>query len=104
MGIFSSGNKNNTSVPPNTRSGRAKCWEARDIYFKCLDRINVIDPLNVSNANTIKENCGKEDLAFNESCASSWISYFKEKRLMEYKKEQFAKQIEIENAARQPKQ
>ncbi|KAF4543043.1 Cytochrome c oxidase subunit VIb [Lasiodiplodia theobromae] len=96
------------------RSSRAQCWEARDAFFQCLDRHDIID--SVTNKDEAAAHCGREDKAFAQNCASSWVSrypagavqaadadgaqvqYFKKRRVVEYKKEATLKQLQAEGA------
>ncbi|KAH7039094.1 cytochrome oxidase c subunit VIb-domain-containing protein [Macrophomina phaseolina] len=54
------------------RSSRVQCWEARDAFFQCLDRHNIID--SVTNKDEAAAHCGREDKKFAQNCASSWVS------------------------------
>ncbi|KAJ4291197.1 hypothetical protein N0V90_010395 [Kalmusia sp. IMI 367209] len=80
-----------------TRTTRAKCYEARDAFFECLDRNNILDSVNTKNgrAATAKA-CGPADQEFEKNCAHSWVEYFKKQRVVNYQKEQTIKKIEAE--------
>lgn len=80
------------------RSKREKCWEARDQYNSCLDKLGVENPNDPKFAKSISRNCSKEEKHFSANCALSWVSYFKEKRYVDIKKEKMMKQMEQENA------
>jgi len=54
------------------RTQRAKCWEHRDAYFKCLDRNGVID--SISEEKKAEKACSAEGRGFEANCASSWVS------------------------------
>lgn len=54
------------------RVKRAKCWDSRDAYFKCLDENNILDA--IGNKDTAEKACGKESQSFEQNCASSWVS------------------------------
>jgi len=80
MGFFSSSSDklpapkistDGTPIAPD-RSARAKCWEARDIYFQCLDKNNIVDSLTHKDA--AEKSCGAESKGFEANCASSWVS------------------------------
>jgi hypothetical protein len=60
-----------TPVAPG-RSERSKCWEARDEYFRCLDRIEVLD--SIAEKDKAENGCGAEGKGFEADCASSWVS------------------------------
>ncbi|KAF6011291.1 hypothetical protein HII13_002648 [Brettanomyces bruxellensis] len=77
---------------------REQCWESRDIFFKCLDNIKVIDPLDPEKGQEIKKNCGKEDQQFQKDCVASWVKYFKQKRPFDKKKAKILKQAKDEGA------
>jgi cytochrome c oxidase assembly factor 6 len=54
------------------RSERAKCWEARDKYYTCLDKADIIDP--IANAKVVAKHCPNEEKTFEQNCAQSWVS------------------------------
>lgn len=85
------------SKPPS-RSSRKQCWESRDTFFRCLDGINVVNALDAKHADAIKASCSAQERAFEQDCATSWIKYFKEKRVVDYKREKFLKEMEEKNA------
>jgi cytochrome c oxidase assembly factor 6 len=60
-----------TPIAPD-RSERAKCWEARDLYFKCLDAHDIVDSIKEESKAT--KECGVENKGFEANCASSWVS------------------------------
>lgn len=78
----------------NTRSQRRLCWDARDKYFECLNGINVINALSEKNQPLIKKSCQQQEDEFEKNCVDSWIKYFKEKRIDDYRKEQLKLQME----------
>ncbi|KAJ3904409.1 cytochrome oxidase c subunit VIb-domain-containing protein [Lentinula edodes] len=55
---------------PSTREDRSKCWEARDKYFACLDRVGVLKPGDEKKDGA----CASEDKAYEQNCAKSWVS------------------------------
>jgi cytochrome c oxidase assembly factor 6 len=55
------------------RSQRAKCWEARDAYFQCLDKNGIVDSL--SEKDKAAKGCPAEGKAFEANCATSWVSF-----------------------------
>ena len=83
MGFFST---TTTSPPPPKissdgapiapdRTQRAKCWEGRDGYFKCLDKNGIID--SIGEKDKAEKACASEARGFEANCASSWVSgYF----------------------------
>ncbi|PPQ69291.1 hypothetical protein CVT26_001609 [Gymnopilus dilepis] len=93
MGWFSSSSKQDTSAP--TREDRQKCWETRDAYFACLDRVGVVKAGEEGNA------CSKEKKQYEGNCAKSWIDYFNQRRVIaEAQKERLARANEQNQAAR----
>ncbi|CCJ30436.1 unnamed protein product [Pneumocystis jirovecii] len=58
------------SEKPPTKSERQHCWEARDIFFHCLDKNSIINPLTQSEK--IRLTCLLEEKTFKNSCAKSW--------------------------------
>ncbi|KAK8168431.1 cytochrome oxidase c subunit VIb-domain-containing protein [Phyllosticta citrichinensis] len=78
------------------RTQRSQCWAARDAFNACLDKHNIID--SIGQKDKAAAHCGKEDQMFVQNCASSWVQYFKKRRVVEYKKEQQLKQLEAEGA------
>lgn len=78
MGWFSSSDeqpKEATSLDgtytPLKRNERQACWEARDLYFGCLDKNNILDA--AENADAAGKNCPKENDLFEKDCATSWV-------------------------------
>ena len=102
-------------IAPN-RSQRARCWEARDAFFQCLEANGIID--SMKNKDLASEKCGKKDIEFGKECVASWVcnlwvarfpmgytdisqvDYFKKRRVMEYKKEQMLKELSKEDAVK----
>lgn len=99
MGWFSK-EKQDNQYHPVDRSSRKQCWDARDAFFSCLDGIDVINAQDPSQQKQIKQSCRKQESQFHDSCAESWIKYFKEKRVVDYKKDKFLKEMEQQNATR----
>lgn len=56
-----------------TRSERQKCWMARDSYFACLDKNNIVDALKDEKA--AAKACKAESAEFEKDCAAQWVSY-----------------------------
>jgi len=53
------------------RTQRARCWEGRDAYFKCLDRNEIIDSLKEKDK--ADKACAQEEKGFEANCATSWV-------------------------------
>jgi len=66
MGWFSSSKKEEDNAAP-TRQDRQKCWETRDAYFACLDRVGVVKAGEEGSA------CSKEQKEYAKNCAQSWV-------------------------------
>lgn len=93
MGFF-------TSEPSTVRLGanreqRKQCWESRDLFFDCLEKNNIIDATDKSkNLKVVKTKCSPQLKSFEKNCAESWVSYFKEKRIQDYKKQKFQEEMD----------
>ncbi|KAI5787703.1 cytochrome oxidase c subunit VIb-domain-containing protein [Peziza echinospora] len=81
-----------------SRTSRASCWAARDDFFACLTQNNIIDP--IKEAKPATEKCGVQEQAFERECVSSWVEYFKKRRVMEVKKEAMVRELEKQGAQR----
>ncbi|CCE63947.1 hypothetical protein TPHA_0G01100 [Tetrapisispora phaffii CBS 4417] len=80
----------------NTRQEREKCWESRDLFFGCLDKNNILDVRTEKNSKLAKSACSAELKGFENNCSNSWIKYFKEKRVVDFKKKKIEQEM-IEN-------
>lgn len=98
MGWFNKTKSMDDPTKAPTRSSRKQCWESRDLFFGCLDKINVVNALDPQHEKEIKTQCSKEETKFEQDCATSWIKYFKEKRVVDIKREKFLKEMEEQNA------
>ncbi|KAM0321929.1 hypothetical protein ACHAQA_009826 [Verticillium albo-atrum] len=85
------------AVAPD-RNERKKCWEARDSYFACLDRSNIIDALKEDRA--ARNACPTENDAFERDCATAWVKYFKQWRVADIQKKARIAQLEAEGAVK----
>ncbi|KAG9594435.1 hypothetical protein KCU77_g4970, partial [Aureobasidium melanogenum] len=106
MGWFGSDKPNAPEAPKASGDGgfiapdrtkRAHCWEARDAYFACLDKNNIID--SVKQSEKADSLCAPESAKFDQNCASSWVQYFKKRRVMEYQRDQTLKRLQGEGAS-----
>ncbi|KAL6721313.1 hypothetical protein ACLMJK_000416 [Lecanora helva] len=108
MGLFSSSSSSSpdaTTTSPKTSDGtpqaptrqsRAQCWTARDNFFACLDRHGIIDSIKEKDrAETL---CGGENKALEKECVGSWVTYFKQRRVMEHNKQQTLERLAREDA------
>ncbi|KIX06904.1 uncharacterized protein Z518_04880 [Rhinocladiella mackenziei CBS 650.93] len=78
------------------RNARELCYESRDIFFECLDKNNILDAIKEDEK--ARKVCPKEISEFERDCAKTWIKYFKEKRVMEYKRDQTLAKIQEDDA------
>lgn len=58
------------AVAPS-RAERARCWEARDAYFACLDASGIVDA--VKDDKKAAAACGAESGRFEKDCAAQWV-------------------------------
>ncbi|KZM27338.1 cytochrome-c oxidase [Ascochyta rabiei] len=78
-----------------SRTNRKKCYEARDTFFECLDKNNILDSINTKSGREKAETfCSQFDKEFEKNCAHSWVEYFKKQRVVNYQKEQTIKRLE----------
>lgn len=66
----SSSSSSGEGIAPN-RLQRARCWEARDGFFQCLDRNDILDPIKESSA--AHASCSIQEVAFEKECVGSWV-------------------------------
>ncbi|RMZ89657.1 hypothetical protein DV736_g3100, partial [Chaetothyriales sp. CBS 134916] len=66
------------------RNAREQCYESRDLFFRCLDKNDILDAIS-------------EDDKTRRLCTQE-IKYFKEKRVQDYKRDLAIKQIQEEDA------
>jgi len=71
---WSSGDSNKASdggrIAPD-RTSRARCWEARDAFFGCLDRNDILD--GIKDDKEARRKCAKEVLEFEAACSQTWV-------------------------------
>ncbi|KAK4540864.1 hypothetical protein LTR36_008806 [Oleoguttula mirabilis] len=78
------------------RTARAQCWEGRDAFFHCLQQNGIID--SVKEDAKAREACAPELKEFETHCASSWVTYFKKRRVMEHQRDLTLKKLSAEGA------
>ncbi|KAK3400572.1 cytochrome oxidase c subunit VIb-domain-containing protein [Sordaria brevicollis] len=81
-----------------TRSERQKCWMARDAYFACLDKNNIIDALK--DEKQAAKACKAESAEFEKDCAAQWVTYFKKWRVQDIQKKARLKELEAQGAVK----
>lgn len=60
-----------------SRTNRKVCYAARDSFFECLDKNNILDSINTKSGREKAETfCSQFDKEFEKSCAHSWVSFF----------------------------
>ena len=69
MGWFTSTSTQEEPSLPD-REKRLKCWETRDAYFACLDRVGVVKAGEEANA------CSGDKKQYETNCAKSWVLFF----------------------------
>lgn len=86
MGLFTSPPQNQSNAPslasptPSadgafeapTRTSRARCYEARDTFFACLEKHGIID--SIKESEKAGRECGGEERGLRRECAGSWVS------------------------------
>ena len=78
---FGSSTSTRTSPKPSAdgafiapdRTSRAKCYEARDAFFQCLDKNGILDAIKDGEKARIE--CGNVEKAFGRDCAGSWVGF-----------------------------
>ncbi|GAD93258.1 hypothetical protein ANI_1_1638144 [Paecilomyces variotii No. 5] len=80
------------------RSSREQCYIGRDMFFSCLDRNDIVDA--IKHDKDARRKCGKEIAEFETACSKTWVKYFKEKRVMEWNRDQTIERIKREEAAK----
>ncbi|KAI1122347.1 oxidoreductase-like protein [Nemania abortiva] len=103
FGLFSSQDEKRkeevrTGARAPDRSERRQCWDARDSFYKCLDKHEVIDSLTGEGKKTADKHCVQEDKAFQDNCATAWVTYFKKYRVAEYQKKKTLERLQKEGA------
>ncbi|RMD42286.1 hypothetical protein DV735_g2825, partial [Chaetothyriales sp. CBS 134920] len=78
------------------RNAREQCYESRDLFFRCLDKHDILDA--ISEDDKARRLCSEEVAVYERDCAKTWIKYFKEKRIQDYKRDLAIKQIQEEDA------
>jgi hypothetical protein len=81
--LWGSGSSDDSGVKKTTggafespsRSNRKQCYAARDAFFECLDKNNVLDSINTKAGRAKAASfCGQFDQEFEKNCAHSWVS------------------------------
>jgi len=80
------------------RSSREQCYYARDAFFECLDRGDILDA--IKHDGEARRKCAREVVEFETACSKAWVKYFKEKRVMEYNRDKTIERIKKEDDAR----
>jgi cytochrome c oxidase assembly factor 6 len=80
------------------RSSREQCYHARDVFFECLDRGDILDA--IKHDGEARRKCAREVVEFETACSKAWAKYFKERRVMEYNRDKTIERIKNEDDAR----
>lgn len=83
------------------KSKRQKCWDARDEYWKCLDK-NSPDYSATSGQEGPSE-CLKLRKLFETGCPAQWVKHFDRKRTYEQFKEKMNQGFDPVNQEKAPK-
>ncbi|TKA74942.1 hypothetical protein B0A55_04949 [Friedmanniomyces simplex] len=78
------------------RTGRQRCWDGRDSFFQCLEKNDIVD--SVKEDAKARKLCAPELGEFERVCASSWVTYFKKRRVMEFQRDMTIKKLNADNA------
>ncbi|MCJ1289212.1 hypothetical protein MMC34_000744 [Xylographa carneopallida] len=113
MPLFSSSPSSSSSPSPTSplpsadgafqapnRTARSACWTARDAFFACLDAHGIVD--SIGHQEDAARSCGAEEQGLRRDCASSWVTYFKQRRVMEFKRKQTLEKLAAEGARPMP--
>jgi len=74
------------------RDDRKRCWDARDAYFLCLDKANILAP-----GSETGKLCSKERKNYDGACAKSWVEYFDKKRVLDARQKAMMEALEAQN-------
>jgi len=81
-----------------SRNARDRCWLARDAFFACLEANGVVDAVRGEGKEIARRKCAAEDRELARECASSWVTYFKQRRVFEHEKQRRLEKLEQEGA------
>ncbi|KAI1204209.1 cytochrome oxidase c subunit VIb-domain-containing protein [Annulohypoxylon truncatum] len=103
FGFFSSSDEQRkqevrTGARAPDRTERKQCWDARDEFYRCLDKHDVIDSTKGDGKKIAEKQCGKENRGFEDNCAAAWVNYFKRYRVAEHQKKEAYEKLEREGA------
>lgn len=71
MGLFSSSTQEPPQEAMQKKASRQLCWDARDEFFACLDKNNIVDA--IKHDKEARQACGAEVKQFESLCVSSWV-------------------------------
>lgn len=60
------------NVEATSRAGRQRCYEARDVYNRCIAK----QGLAVQPSSAVPDSCKHLRQAYEEVCLASWVRYF----------------------------
>jgi len=70
------------------------------MYFQCLDKNDIVD--SITEKDKAAKTCATEGRRFDANCASSWVTYFKKRRVMEYQRNKTLEKLQAEGAKMMP--
>ncbi|KAI4164199.1 MAG: hypothetical protein LQ342_002163 [Letrouitia transgressa] len=82
------------------RHRRQQCYDARDAFFRCLDQFDILD--SVKDADLTESHCAESLRGMERECAQSWVTYFKQRRVFEWRKAKQKEMLEKEGAEQLP--
>jgi cytochrome c oxidase assembly factor 6 len=56
------------------RSSREQCYYARDMFFECLDRGDILDA--IKHDGEARRKCAREVVEFETACSKAWVSCY----------------------------
>ncbi|CAM1509109.1 Fc.00g028480.m01.CDS01 [Cosmosporella sp. VM-42] len=86
--------RSGTAIP--NRQERQVCWLARDAYFSCLDKNNIIDA--TKDASAAAKACPQQTADFERDCAAAWVKYFKQWRVADIQKQRRLEELRKQGA------
>ncbi|KAF9922541.1 hypothetical protein FBU30_007327 [Linnemannia zychae] len=83
------------TVKHPSRADRQNCWKARDAYFECLDKANVVDPSKPEAANI----CQDLRAVYEKGCMKSWVDYFNKRRVLAVEQKELLERVKAQHKA-----
>ncbi|KAF9583669.1 hypothetical protein BGW38_008903 [Lunasporangiospora selenospora] len=83
------------NVQHPSRADRQVCWKARDAYYACLNKADVVDPSKPEAANICKDL--REQ--YEKGCMKSWVEYFNKRRVLEVEQKEILERMRAQHKA-----